>query len=333
MLNHDRTPATPYAQGSGHVDVGRAAQAGLLFDESFADYMAANPDDGRRPEDPEPPVVRRLRSASSCARGRATAAVPVNAAAPVPARRHVDCDVDGRSGPHARRDADGRHRVARRQHDDRGDRRRERSARRRDAVRPDHPHPSNPSGPVVTMPVAVVPTAGVLPDAVDVETRRDAGSHPVTDIESIAVTEFTGSVLGMVRADRRRGSLVQDPTAPTPYDDLDQVDVHLVDVPRRRQPARRRDDRRSRCPTSTCSSAPARRPSPRHRGLRVGHRRATTSTATSPIRPPGTWWVLIQNWEGSTPDRRRLHPRHRRRARRGPRQRRCRGSRRTGAQR
>ena len=51
VLNHDGELATPYQQGSGRVDVGAAARAGLLFDESVADYLAANPDDGGDPKD------------------------------------------------------------------------------------------------------------------------------------------------------------------------------------------------------------------------------------------------------------------------------------------
>ena len=63
------------------------------------------------------------------------------------------------------------------------------------------------------MPVAVVPTSGILPGAVDVETRRDAGSQLVTGIESIALTEFTGSVGGLVPATQTVGSLLAGPDA------------------------------------------------------------------------------------------------------------------------
>ena len=37
-------------RASGHVDVGAAALAGLLFDETLADYLAANPDEGGDPK-------------------------------------------------------------------------------------------------------------------------------------------------------------------------------------------------------------------------------------------------------------------------------------------
>ncbi len=91
--------------------------------------------------------------------------------------------------------------------------------------------PSDPTVPSVTLPVAVVPSTGVLPDAVEFETRRDAGSQVVPDIQSIGVTEFTGSMDGFVKATQTVGSLNEDPTNADPYDDLGQVAVHLVDVP------------------------------------------------------------------------------------------------------
>ena len=91
--------------------------------------------------------------------------------------------------------------------------------------------PDNPSVPSVTMPVAVVPSSGVLPNAVEFETRRDAGSQVVHDIQSVGITEFTGSMDGLVKATQTPGSLNEDPTNTDPYDDLSQVDVHLVTVP------------------------------------------------------------------------------------------------------
>ena len=50
ILNHDGTPATPYAQGSGGINVGAAIMAGLLFDETPANYEAVNPAEGGDPK-------------------------------------------------------------------------------------------------------------------------------------------------------------------------------------------------------------------------------------------------------------------------------------------
>ena len=123
------------------------------------------------------------------------------------------------------------------------------------------------------MPVAVVPSSGVLPDAVDVDDppqRRFAGRAPASSRSR--VSDFTGSVSGMVKATRQAGSLDEDPTNADAYDDLGQVDVHLVEVPdgSTRLVA---EVLEARCPTWTCSSAPGATPEPGHRGLRLGVRR------------------------------------------------------------
>jgi subtilisin family serine protease len=44
------TPADPFDMGSGRVDLNRAARAGLLLDETPANYEAANPDSGGDPK-------------------------------------------------------------------------------------------------------------------------------------------------------------------------------------------------------------------------------------------------------------------------------------------
>lgn len=43
------TPTTPFATGAGRVDVARASRAGLILDETGANYLAANPGTGGNP--------------------------------------------------------------------------------------------------------------------------------------------------------------------------------------------------------------------------------------------------------------------------------------------
>lgn len=43
------TPTTPFATGAGRIDVARASRAGLILDESGANYLAANPANGGNP--------------------------------------------------------------------------------------------------------------------------------------------------------------------------------------------------------------------------------------------------------------------------------------------
>ena len=157
--------------------------------------------------------------------------------------------------------------------------------------------PSDASVPAVTLPVAVVPSAGVLPAAVEIETRRNAGSQVVPGILSIEVTEFTGSMQGMVRADLTEGSLNQDPTNTDAYDDLSQVDVHLIEV----APGASRlvvETIEAEMPDLDMFVGTGTTPS-----LATEVCASATGSAEEhcdiPDPAAGTWWIVIQNWEGT----------------------------------
>jgi uncharacterized repeat protein (TIGR01451 family) len=158
--------------------------------------------------------------------------------------------------------------------------------------------PSNPDVPAVTLPVAVVPSGAILPADVEIDTRRNTGSQVVNDIRSVAVSDFTGSVRGLVEADLHEGSLDQDPTRDSAYDDLSQVQVTTLEVP---------DGATRLVAEITEAEAP-------DLDLFVGTG-DTPSAATElcasttgssaeacdvPDPEAGTWWVVVQNWGGST---------------------------------
>lgn len=45
-VDHDLSPVTPFIYGNGRIDMSKAALAGLVMEESYADYVAANPTTG-----------------------------------------------------------------------------------------------------------------------------------------------------------------------------------------------------------------------------------------------------------------------------------------------
>jgi uncharacterized repeat protein (TIGR01451 family) len=63
--------------------------------------------------------------------------------------------------------------------------------------------------PDVHFPVAVLPSAGVLPDLVEVDTRRDAGSQLIEDLIAIEITDLTLMSYGLVTMDEETFSLYQ----------------------------------------------------------------------------------------------------------------------------
>ncbi len=299
VVDFDGTPATPYEQGAGAVNVGLAAMAGLLFDETLANYMAADPDEGGDPKTLNLPSFADTQCLAVCSWTR-TASVPDNADGAVPANVtwaatvEVDdglaLDVSIDTATVSPGDTMSIEVTA-----DVGGASVGETLFGRITLTPD-----NPAVPTVTMPVAVVPSSGVLPVALDVTTRRDAGSQVVTGIESIAVSEFTGTVSGLVKAEIGDHSLTEDATNTDPYDDLSQVDVHLLEVPAGA----------TRLVAETLAASMP------DLDLYVGTG-STPSLATEvcfsatgsnlehcdvPDPEAGTWWVLIQNWEASDAD-------------------------------
>ena len=289
-------PADPYGQGSGRVDVGAAARAGLVFDESIADYQAANPDDGGDPRTLNLPSFANTECLATCTWQR-TATVPDNDLLPVPADvtwtasavsdagLSVDVSLgdDATVSPGDALDIEVTADVT--------------------AAEQGQTYfaritltPSDDSVPSVTMPLAVVPSAGILPDSADVETRRNAGSQVVEGIESLAVTDFTATVLGLVPGEEHSGTITTDPTNAAPYDDLSQVVVIPIDVPAgaTRLVATMTDwtmpdldmyvgtGPTPSLATQVCVSAS---------GSAAEHCEIDDPQ-------PGQWWILLQDWEG-----------------------------------
>jgi alpha-tubulin suppressor-like RCC1 family protein len=294
VLNHDGQPATPYAQGAGHINVDAAVQAGLLFDETHADYLAANPAEGGDPKALNLPSFADTQCLGGCSWQR-TATVPASAPAGVEWTASTDADdgldltVDLSGGAVSPGDSLDITVTANVSGSPAGE----------TLFGKVTLTPSDPGVPAATMPVAVVPVSGVLPESVEIDTRRDVGSYAVTGIESVEVTEFTGSMLGLVPATLNESALVQDPTRGDPYDDLGQVDVHLVDVP---AGATRlvAETVEWEMPDLDLFVGTGDTPSA---ATQVCASTSSTAAESCEIPDPdaGTWWILIQNWEGTSP--------------------------------
>ncbi|HWQ83674.1 MAG TPA: S8 family serine peptidase, partial [Anaerolineales bacterium] len=92
--------------------------------------------------------------------------------------------------------------------------------------------PDDAALPVLNIPVSVVPTSGVFPRLVTINTRRDVGSQAILGVESIEVTELTTQSFGLERAELTTASIPVDPTNDNPYDDpTDGAFFILEDVP------------------------------------------------------------------------------------------------------
>ncbi|MEP1122297.1 MAG: S8 family serine peptidase [Ilumatobacter sp.] len=298
VLSHDLSPGTPFDQGSGRVDVAAAVSVGLLFDETFENYDASNPAEGGDPKTLNLASFANSQCLVQCTWER-TATVPDNAIGAGPIADGVTWDatwstdagldlgvvlspatVSPGDTMSITVDADvagadvgttyfGRITLT----------------------------PSDASIPTVTMPVAVVPSSGVLPDSIDIETRRDAGSQVVSGVESIEVVDFQGSVNGLVEGAQVTESLLEDPTNDDPYDVLTDVYVTTIDVPAGAN-SLVVETIAAEMPDADLFVGSGTTPS-----LATEECASTTGSAIEycAIDDPaaGPWWVVVQNWDGT----------------------------------
>ena len=153
-------------------------------------------------------------------------------------------------------------------------------------------------------PVAVLPSNGNLPDSMTIETRRNAGSQTLKDLEAIEISEMTVEVDGLVKATFVNQDLSEDPTRDNPFDNLNDGTVFYIvtNVP---------SGAKRLVAEITASDAPD-----IDLFVGTGHTPSEATQVCSSTTPswkeycnindpaPGDWWILVQNWaeSGIPPD-------------------------------
>jgi len=291
VLNDDgMTPATPFAQGSGRVDLTNAGKAGLVLDITDAEFTAADPATGGDPktlnlaslgnsqclaECQWTRVVSSTQSSSvewtaviTAPAGMTVSVTPSNFVLGAFAEQTITVTADVTGLPFDAW-AFGEFTL----------------------------EPADMTIPAAHFPVAVKPTAGVVPGSVEFETRRNAGSVVVKDLESLAITDLTIENFGLVAGLMTTELLDQDPTNGDPYDTITGTFFVTTTV---------MADAVSLIAETFDSSAP-------DMDLFVGTGdtpgagtqvcSSTTPTAVEFCKvdnpTPGTYWVLVQNWDAS----------------------------------
>ncbi|MCA9994865.1 MAG: S8 family serine peptidase [Anaerolineales bacterium] len=296
VLNDDGVnQATPFAMGSGRVNVAAAAQAGLVLDVTTAEYEAANPADGGDPSSLNLASMGNGSCVESCSWTRTflatkeetwtpsldlpdgmTGSVTPGFIAILPGQT-VDITVEVNVlGLPADEWAFGTLMLT-------------------------------PGGdtPAAHLPIAVRPVTGDLPGSIVINAARNAGSVPVNGLTAITISELTVDTIGLAKATTTDFELAQDPTndigAGGFYDDLSQVFWMPIDVPA---------DSYSLVAEILSSESP-------DVDMAVGQdldgdgpeasEEVCTSTSGSwtefcEVAAPaeGTWWVLVLNWEESS---------------------------------
>lgn len=223
----DGTEADWHDMGSGRVDLTRAAKAGLVFDTTYEQYMASDPSAGGD--------VRTLnlasmadndclgecswtRTAKATSTGAGTWTASVESADPdlklsvdkssftLAAGETADVTVTADvTGLDADTWAYGTLKLT---------------------------PPSGSSAPEAHLPVAVLPSAAVLPDGIDIATRRDAGSQQTDGLRVAADTkDVTFKASALTPLSSKELSVVQDPTNADAFDNETGVSITRVTVP------------------------------------------------------------------------------------------------------
>lgn len=291
ITDNDGTQADWFDMGSGRIELRRAAKAGLVLDETLAGYQGANPAVGGD--------VRALNTASmaddeclqTCAwtrtftgtsTGVGTWSVSVENLSPgltlstdktsvaVTDGGDVDVTVTAQLGPDVATDTWLFGTLV---------------------LTP----PSGSQAPVAHLPVGVLPSAGVLPTSIDITTRRDAGSQVEEGLEAVAISDLQVDASGLVPEDRVELTIPQDTTNPNAFDG-NGTHVEELAVPA----------------GATSLIAELQNSTAPDFDLYVGTGEvseanvvAMSASAGSDERveiadpEPGTYWVLVQNWQSS----------------------------------
>lgn len=292
ITDSDGTEADWFDMGSGRVELRRAAKAGLVLDETLAGYQGANPAAGGD--------VRQLNTASmaddeclqSCAWTRTFTGTATGVGTWTVSVENLsegltlDTDVDSIALTEGGTDdVTVTAHVA--------------SGTATDewlfgtlVLTP----PADSGAPVAHLPVGVLPSAGVLPTEIDITTRRDAGSQLTTDLEAVAITDLQIDASGLVPEHVSKLSIVEDSTH------LDAFDGNGTHVEEIEVPA-----------GATSLIAQLENPTAPDFDLFVGQGAISEANVVDSSASagsdekvqianpePGTYWVLVQNWEATT---------------------------------
>ena len=296
LLDHDAvTPAIPFAMGSGRIDLTQAAEVGFVMDETTANYLAADPSDGGDPGSLNLPSMANAQCLASCSWTRtisSTMDIPITWTVSTASDDNVTLTVT----------------PAEFQLPSYGTQVIEVTADVSAAGDDIWAFGELTLSPTVAMgdtpvdghlPVAVMPTSDIIPDTVEINTRRSAGSYLMEDLQSIEITDLAITNYGLTQAIQTTELLNEDATNDNPYDNLNDGTTFYMthDVP---AGARRlvAEIIHSDAPDIDLFVGTGATPS---EATEVCASTTSASAEYCNVDDPsaGTWWILVQNWAQS----------------------------------
>ncbi|MGH2444569.1 MAG: S8 family serine peptidase [Candidatus Limnocylindria bacterium] len=279
------TPATPFDVGAGRIDLASAANAGLVLDETTANYLAADPTTGGDPKTLNLPNLADSQCLGTCSWTRTvTATTDASWTASTTGGPGLAISVT----PSAFSLTAGQTQELTITADVAG-------ATIGEWMFGEVAFTST-TAPRAHFPMAVMASAGVLPDEVEINTRRDAGSQLVSGFEVKASPELTVDVHGLVEGTIHDSELNQDSNRDDPYDTLGEVFWTTVEASSSARLVA--EVLASEAPDADLFVGTGPTPS---LATEVCASHSPTSAELCDITDPadGTWWVLLQNWDGS----------------------------------
>ncbi|WP_069110503.1 S8 family serine peptidase [Jiangella alba] len=293
VTDNDGTPADWFDMGSGRVDLNVAAMAGLVLDVTPAEYAAADPAEGGDVKALNTASMTDRQCLQTCTWTRTVTGTSTGAGTWTVSTDGITDGIAVTVEPSTFTIAEGQDIELTITADVTG--------------APTDAYqfatvvltPAEGSAaPVAHLPVAALPSNGVLPEGIDIDTRRDAGSQESAPIESIEIEDFTATVGGLVPVEEQQLSIVEDSTNTDPYDGNGTQTI-LVDVPAdtARLVAQLSD---STAPDLDLFVGTGDTPSA---ATMVCTSATATAAESCDVGSPeaGTWWILVQNWDASTP--------------------------------
>ncbi len=216
------TPADLFDFGSGRVDLNKAGLTGLVMDETYDNFVAADPSTGGDAKTLNIPSLQNNACVGECSWTRTFTSV-----AAVPATYTVTAPTWMTVTPSGFTIAAGATQEITFTADV--------SALTPDEwvfelVRFDTDDVHSVDTPIsdVSIPVAILPATGNIPEFVQFESHRDAGGAKLSDLVSVEITDLTVDTYGFVKGEPIELELAPDPTNGDAFDDLSQVFYTII---------------------------------------------------------------------------------------------------------
>jgi len=225
LLKEDKvTPADPFDIGAGRVQLELAGLTGLVMDETYDNYVAADPAKGGDVRTLNTPSVYNSTCVGECSWTRtfkSVADLPATYIADAPAFVTVTpatFTINSGATQEITITADV-------------------SALTPDEwvfgnieFQTDDSFAGVAGKPIsdVAIPLAVLPTTGNLPELARFDAHRDTGMGTMVDLQAVAISSLTVDTYGWVKGVKNEIQLAQDPTPGDPFDDMSQVWYTIV---------------------------------------------------------------------------------------------------------